>query len=98
MTYIYDILLNFHNKLYDFYEWNSSDQILHVKKIPLFNLNSNDYLKIKNNIVKFPKKFTDKLHNSAILYKKRKIINYMFLITDETDIIAIKLNKNGISI
>ena len=34
MNYIYDILLNFKNKLYDFYDWNINDDITHIRKIP----------------------------------------------------------------
>ena len=33
MNYIYDIYLNLNKNLYDFYEWNKSDNIIHIKKI-----------------------------------------------------------------
>lgn len=95
MTFIYDILLNFQTKLYDFYEWNKSDQILHIKKVPLFKINNTDYLNIKNNIVKFEKTFLNKIHNCTIIFKKRKIIDNVFLITNDIEIIAVKLNRKG---
>ena len=36
MNYIYDIVLNFNKEYYSFYEWNRKDNIINVKKIPLF--------------------------------------------------------------
>ena len=39
MNYIYDILVNFKETLYDFYEWNKNDNITHIRKIPLFRIN-----------------------------------------------------------
>jgi len=33
MTYIYDILLNFKDDLYEFYDWNKTDNIIHIRKI-----------------------------------------------------------------
>ena len=38
MNYIYDILLNFNDMLYDFYDWNVKDNILHIRKIPLIQI------------------------------------------------------------
>ena len=36
MDYIYDIVLNFQNDYYDFYEWKQSNKIINVKKIIIF--------------------------------------------------------------
>ena len=40
MNYIYDILLNFQNEYYDFFEWNTNDQITHIKKIPIIKVSN----------------------------------------------------------
>ncbi len=32
MEYVYDIVLNFRDKYYDFYEWNKKDKIINIKK------------------------------------------------------------------
>ena len=52
MNYIYDILLNFNDIYYDFYEWNISDNIEHIRKIPLFKISIKDMITIKNNYIK----------------------------------------------
>ena len=33
MKYIYDIILNFNERLYEFYEWKDNDDIEYIKKI-----------------------------------------------------------------
>ena len=52
MEYIYDIVLNFNDCYYEFYEWNSKDKIINVKKIPVYRINDIDYLSFKYNIVR----------------------------------------------
>ena len=32
MTYIYDIVLNFNNDFYEFYEWDKNDNLTLIKK------------------------------------------------------------------
>ena len=34
MEYIYDIVLNFNDCYYEFYEWKSTDKIINIKRIP----------------------------------------------------------------
>ena len=45
MNFIYDIVLNFNKDYYDFFEWNKKDNIISIKKIPLFFV-KNDIFKI----------------------------------------------------
>ena len=48
MNYIYDIILNFQERIYDFYEWNKTDVITHIRKIPVFKISSKDLYNIEN--------------------------------------------------
>ena len=38
MIYIYDILLNFNTEFFEFYEWEKSDLLFHIKKIPIYKV------------------------------------------------------------
>ena len=82
MDYIYDIVLNFHENYYEFYEWKSSDKIINIKRIPIYRVNTEDYLNIKNNDV-------------SIEISSLPKPNKMFLITNGAEIIGIIINKNG---
>jgi len=98
MNYIYDILLNFQKEFYDFYEWNQDDEIIHIRKIPLFYINNKDYSTIKNSTVCFEKEFCDKIHNRTERFKKINVslLSYVFLISNGKETMALKLGKNGI--
>ena len=49
MDYIYDIVLNFQNNYYDFYEWKSTDKVINIKKILVYKVNNQEYLNLKYN-------------------------------------------------
>lgn len=82
MDYVYDIVLNFHDTYYEFYEWKSTDKIINVKKIPIYKVSTKDYLNIKNN---------DIIIDSKTLLKTNKI----FLITSGFEIIGLYLDSTG---
>ena len=96
MNYIYDVLVNFKYPFLEFYDWNSDDDIINIKRIPLFkisskNLNVLKYHKFKlkniNNIKGVTKVFNDRKNNyNATIY------------TDGKDVVAFKFDDNGICI
>ena len=105
MTYIYDILLNFKDELIEFYDWNKNDNIIHIRKIPLFKITSKDLYNIKNSNIKFEYNFLEKIKNKTELFTSKLIkkIEYMFLISDGNTILAIlkqdkKIKKSSLLI
>lgn len=95
MIYIYDIILNFHENLYEFYEWNKNDKLINIKKIPLFRVDSNTLRDIKNNNVSFDTEFLDLLKEKTEYYNNREVkkMKYCFLLTDYYQVIAINISK-----
>lgn len=96
MTYIYDIVLNFNNDFYEFYEWDKNDNLTLIKKIPLIKVESdfldqvfNLKLKIDDPLIL---EITDKCE---VNNKKKKILKYACLLTDSYRIIGILLNNKG---
>lgn len=82
MDYIYDIVLNFQNNYYDFFEWKSTDKVINVKKILVYKVNNQDYLNLKYNMVILDKK---------ILPKQTK----MFLVTNGVEVMGLLLDNKG---
>ena len=78
MKYIYDIVLNFNEEFFEFYDWNLNDEITHIKKIPIIKIDSLKMNEIKNNDIEFDKDFLSKIENKAETFKKK--IKYAFLI------------------
>lgn len=94
MTFVYDIYVNFQTVCYDFYEWNKKDKIMHIKKIPIFE--------VKNDIFQRMIIYENKIDNTSleliknkteVFKKKRKISAALF--TNNQDIIAVLLNSSG---
>lgn len=98
MNYIYDVVLNFQNEYYDFYDWNKSDNIYHMRKIPILKISSAQLLDIKNNTVKFNDDTFKILNVKAERFKQNSIskVKYTIILGDEHEALAIKLNKNGL--
>lgn len=97
MSYVYDIVLNFNNEMYEFYEWRQDDSIFHIKRINLLLVDSKTYNTIFDNIVTFNNDFMTSIYNKCEYYTNRKIesIPYAFLLTDSYRIIAIMLDNTG---
>ncbi len=98
MNYIYDILVNFNDKeIYNFYEWEKTDNIEHLRRIPIFKIDSKTLKDFKNNRVKVCKDFIFKIKNKTELFHNKIIefIEYASIFTDGSDLIIIEFSKNG---
>lgn len=97
MNYIYDILLNFKPYLLEFYEWDLNDEIVHIRKIPLFRVTKKDLYDFKNCVLKVDCSFFKNIFNRTEIFKGRnkKTIKYCFLIGSIDDVVAIYLDDNG---
>ena len=98
MNYIYDIYLNLNEKLYDFFEWNRSDKIIHIKKIPIFRLSEEDLKKCINHSIKVDSDFIKNVNEKTEYLGYQKLSNPIVLFASTNDIVAIQFNKNGNSI
>lgn len=97
MNYIYDILVNFNNDLYDFYEWNTDDNVTHIRKIPLFRVSTSILEQIKNFNLQFSSEFLKKIENRTEKFTSRDVekISYAALFSDTNEVIALKLSESG---
>lgn len=98
MNYIYDILINLQKNLYDFYEWNISDEIMHVRKIPLIKISTDDLLNIKNNLVQLNEETLKNIFNRTEVFTSHnvRIVKYLCLFSDDKDVLAVEFDKNGV--
>ncbi len=100
MTYIYDIILNFQNDLYEFYEWNNDDNIYHIKRIYLMKINSKTYNDILDNKVILNEELMLNIFNKSEYYDNKKILTipYTIILTDSYRVMAIMMNMDGLII
>lgn len=98
MNYIYDIYLNFHKNLYDFYDWNKNDKIIHLKMIPIFKISEKNLKTIINHSIKLDKLYLSQIINKAIIFNKKERDKNYVLFCDENNIIAIEFDNHGNSV
>ena len=91
MNYVYDILLNFQDYAYDFYEWNIDDEITHIRKAPMVRISTEQLEKLNHYRCQIAPSFVKKIENKAEQFTNRSVekIAYLFLATDTKSIIAV---------
>ncbi len=96
MNYIYDILLNFHDTLYDFYDWNPNDNIINIRKMPLIKISSLQLKQIMDNTVQFDHKILNRIENRTELFigKDIQYVKYCFLLSDGSQALAVLIKNN----
>ncbi len=95
MTYIYDILLNFNDDFYEFYEWEKGDYIYHVKKIPIIKIDTNLMELLFSKKIKFTKELGNMIYSKVDLFGNRKYkLKYCCLFTDGYKVLGVLLNDN----
>ncbi len=98
MIYVYDILLNWSDdRLYDFFEWEKTDKLEHIKRIPLFKVEKNIINKFMYNNIKIEQSFINKIYNITEVYTAKKVLKipYAFIMTDGITSLAVKTDKLG---
>ena len=97
MIYIYDILLNLNKKLIEFFEWEDEDNILYVRKIPIYRVNDDFIYNIINTKIVVDKSFLNSIEskiqfcdNNSEMYK------YVCLFTNNKIIVGISFDSSGV--
>lgn len=98
MIFIYDILANFNDDLIDFYDWNESDYLEHIRKIPMIKVSDKFYSKLINKNVKVSNEFLNKIKNKTEVFSGNEIerIEYGVLISSNVDAFLCLFDKNGL--
>lgn len=96
MNYYYDVVVNFQEKNYRFYEWNENDEIEIIKKIPIFYVNAKTIKDIINNQIEVNSSFLEQIKNKTEI--KEKKLEYVALFTTKNASIVLEFNKVGLAI
>ena len=97
MIYIYDVTLNFNETFYDFFEWNNSDYLYHIKRIPIIELNRKDFINIFNNIIKFNNDTYKMINDKTEIYGKKDKKFSCVLLKHDNNLFALKIDNNRIA-
>lgn len=99
MIYVYDLLVNLNEELIDFYDWEDTDDMFHVRKCLLIKVLSKDYYNMLTNKIKISDSFMKEIKGKAQIFSGRNtiIIDYMIAVTDGINAFIIKFDNNGVS-
>lgn len=96
MNYIYDIFINPNDKYYDFFEWDKSDEIYHIKKMPILKIKTEDFINILTNKIKLDNSFIEKINKKTEVFNSRKFdFSNSVLFTDTHDVLVVIFDKLG---
>lgn len=99
MIYIYDILLNLkkYEDSCEFYEWCESDEVEHIKKIPLFKVSKTMIEDLFTNKIQVDTSFLLKIKNKALCYFNGEVkeIPYATLLSDGRKCFALEFDSKG---
>lgn len=96
MNIVYDLLLNFSEIAYDFYEWNIKDNVEHIKKIPFVKVSTKTLYDFLKKDIKIDINFLKEIKNVTQKYDLTKL-EYACIFTDGIATVAIEFNKDGYS-
>ena len=98
MNYVYDILQNFNQELYDFYDWDKNDNFTHLRKVPSFRVSKEvlvdlmfKKVKIKGNLLKLIKDKTQVFTKEGV-----DVIEYCFIVSDSVNALGVILDEDGV--
>ena len=90
MNYIYDIVLNFQDNYYNFFEWKRDDKIRNIPKISLYKVTDEDIINLKYNKVKVTEEFINRIKEDNKKYKK-----IMCLVSNGKIALGLLFNNDG---
>lgn len=96
MTYVYDLIFNFDECFYEFFEWDKKDYYYHIKKVALIKIDSKTYNDLLDYKVLFKDDLFLEIFHKCEYYDKKKVKSfpYVFLVTDSYRTMALMLNDN----
>lgn len=100
MNFYYDIILNFNKEnkpWYNFYEWEKDDELLYIKKIPIFRIDEKTLINLIENEGKILPSWIHNLKDKTTykLNEKIKTVSYACIFTDTKSCIALKFSEDG---
>ena len=94
MNFIYDIALNLNKNYYEFFEWNKKDNIINIKKIPLFVVSNDVFKMMKYDKITVDLNFINDIKDKTFTYSRIKL-GPSCLISNGKEVIGLLFNDNG---
>ena len=97
MIYAYDLLINFNEELYDFYDWKETDSITHIRRIPLYKIDDTFYTDLLTRKIKVNTDYLKEIKDKTQIFSPKTLetIEYACIFTNGENAIAVNFDTNG---
>ena len=97
MIYVYDVLVNLNEELYDFYDWEDTDNFLHVRRVPIFKIEEKALIDMTAKKVKINNEFLTNIKDKTQIFGGRniEIIKSACIFSDGKNAIMLEFNDKG---
>lgn len=98
MNYVYDILSNFNQELYDFYDWDKNDNFTHLRKVPSFRVSKEVLVDLMFKKVKIKGNFLKLIKDKTQMFTKEgvDVIEYCLIVSDSVNALGVILDEDGV--
>lgn len=96
MNYYYDIVVNFQDTNYMFYDWNEKDNIEFIKKIPIFQVTTNTLKDFISYNIILNEEILNTIKDKTKL--KKSVLKYCSLFVSKNGAIVLEFDDKGLSI
>ena len=93
MNFYYDIVVNFQENNYMFYEWAESDVLEYIITVPIFQVTTKVLRDLINNNIEVDKEFLDSIYNKTKL--KKGFLEYVSLFVSKNGAIVLEFASDG---
>lgn len=94
MQYYYNLVVNLDEVFWEFYEWENTDHLVSIKKVPFIRINSNNFKNILINEIKVDKEWLKNYINKTIIKNKKEKAT-MILFSTTKNCILLEFEEDG---
>jgi hypothetical protein len=97
MIYVYDVLVNLSEELFDFYDWNENDDFVHVRRVPTFKVSNEVYFDVAVKKVRLDEEVLASIKDKTQVFSSRNIevLPYSAVFTNGENAIMVEFNSKG---
>ena len=96
MNFIYDVLANFNDSFFEFFDWDDSDNIVHIKKLPIIKVSSDFFYNVKFNSVRVDTSLVDRIYKKTEFFKISKgKYSYVCALCDGRESLIVRFDYKG---
>ena len=93
--FAYELIVNLNKVMYDFYDWDSSDELVHIRKTPFIKVSNEAYIDLISRDVVVDDKFLEIIKDKTLVSEDALPITYGSVITNGSNVSFVSFSSDG---